>query len=262
MTSPGFNESAVVPRRELLLEKAFLVVGVPGVGLVSKLAVDQLIRATKAERIATLYSPHYPNQTLALQKGKLKAFTTDFFYSRVNGFDLVFMKSDLQPLTVEGQYEVAAKAVEYFKSIGGRTVFSFAGYAVPGVKKPAVIASSTSKKLFEALSDYGAKKPPVKVIPIVGLAGLMPSVARVHGLHGACLLVETTGAPLDARAAKKAVSFLSEIVGEKIDVKGIDERARNAERVLNQLRSQQKPQPAITPSGAPATSDDNLSYIH
>jgi len=262
VTSPGFNESAVVPKRELFLDKAFMIVGVPGVGFVSKLAVDQLIRATKAERVATLYSPHYPNQTLALQKGKLKAFTTNFYYSRVKGFDLVFMKSDLQPLTVEGQYEVAAKAVEYFKSIGSRTVFSFAGYANPGVKKPGIIASTTSKKLFEALSDYGAKKPPVKVIPIIGLAGLVPSIARVHGLHGACLLVETTGATLDAKAAKNAVSFLSEIVGEKIDVKGIDERARNAERVLKQFQSQQKPQPAIAPSGAPAASDDNLSYIY
>lgn len=257
MISPGFNESVVIPKRELSLNKAVLVVGVPGVGLVSKLAVDQLVRATKAECVATLYSPHYPNQTLALQKGKLKAFSTNFYYAKVNGVDLVFMKSDLQPLTVEGQYEVAAKAISYFKSIGGKIVLSFAGYVTHGVKKPKVIASATSKKLFEFLLDCGAIKAPVTAIPIVGLAGLVPVVAKAHGVHGACLLVESTGAPLDAIAAKKSVSFLSEIIGSPIDAKGIDKRARNAQKLIKRLQQQNKPKPA----GAPAMPEDRLSYI-
>ena len=257
MSSPGFNESVVIPREELSFEKAFLVIGVPGVGLVSKLAVDQMIRATKARPVAKLYSPHYPNQVLALNSGKLKAFSSDFYLAEVNGANLLFMKSDLQPMTVEGQYEVAAKALKYFKSVGGKVVLSFAGYVTPGVKKPGVIVSSNSKKLLGVLEEHGAKKPGVKAIPIVGLAGLMPSVARAHGLHGACLLVESTGAPLDAAAAKKAVSVVGELFSKKIDCKGIDARAKNAQKVLSQLKSQEKPKPA----GAPAVSEDRLSYI-
>ncbi len=253
------------------LENAVLVIGLPGIGLVSKMAVDHLTRETKARRFATLYSPHFPNQVLALKNGKLRAFTMRFYWKKLRKRSVVFLRGDLQPLTVEGQYEVAAKILSFAKSLGVTRVVAMAGYAVQktggssqGTQKPGVYCASTNKKFGEEFRKAGAK-PSAGVVPIVGMAGLVPALARVYGLNGACLLVETPGTTIDPNGAKALVELLGKWLGEKFDSRELEKRAKRAEKMLRKFEEQSQQGAQAPKTGAPAVPEpikrETLNYI-
>jgi uncharacterized protein (TIGR00162 family) len=231
--------SWVVRHKGFEPRRPVLVVGLPGIGFVSKLAVDHLVKSLKAEKVATLYSPYFPNQVLALKNGRIRLFSLRFYRKALKGRDIILLKGDIQPLTVEGQYEVCGKVLDYFESAGGAEVVSMAGFAVNGqVEKPSVYCTSTSKGMYETFrKEYGAKQLK-RIVPIVGMAGLLPALSRMRGMNGACVLVETPGTFIDPKGAATLVSVLSKIFGQKLDTEHLDRRAKKAEEMLAKLGEQ------------------------
>lgn len=257
----SFKESHVRVKKEVKLKEPLLVVGLPGIGFVSKLAADHLIRQLKAEHFATLYSPTFPNQVLALKSGNLKLFSMRFYYKKMKKRDLVILKGDVQPLTVEGQYEVSSKILDFFKSLGGTDVLAMAGYAVnKKSEKPTVYCASTSKSMLKKFLSLGAKQQDA-VIPIVGMAGLVPAIARMFQIRGACLLVETPGQALDAHGASTLLELLSKMIGEKIEVKKLMGRAAKAEKFLKKMEEQARTDQQAAMATSEGTKKE-LTYIH
>ncbi len=235
---PGFSESFVRARETPALCNPLLIVGLPGIGFVSKLAVDHLVSQLKAKRVATLYSPYFPNQVVALKSGRLRLFSMRFYVARLKQRDVVFLKGDLQPLTIEGQYEVSAKALSHFASLGGKEVVAMAGFAVnKRAENPRIYCTSTSKREFEKFLKLGAKKG-TQIVPIVGLAGMLPALSPIFGATGVCLLVETPGNVIDAAGAKALVDVLGKMLGEKFDTKHLEEHAKKAEDLLKSMEQQ------------------------
>ncbi len=235
---PGFSESFVRARETPALRNPLLIVGLPGIGFVSKLAVDHLVSQLKAKRFATLYSPYFPNQVIALKSGRLRLFSMRFYVAKLKQRDVVFLKGDLQPLTIEGQYEVSAKALSHFASLGGKEVVAMAGFAVnKQSENPHIYCTSTSKREFEKFIKLGAKKG-TQIVPIVGLAGMLPALSPIFGATGICLLVETPGNVIDARGAKALVELLGKMLGEKFDTKHLVAHAKKAEDLLKSMEQQ------------------------
>jgi len=186
-----------------------------------------------------------------------------FYYARLGKRDVVLVRGDLQPLTVEGQYEVSAHVLSFFKSLGGSDVLAMAGYAVtPPPKTPSIYGFSTSKQLWTQLQKAGAKTTSV-IVPIVGMAGLVPALSKLYGLRGACLLVETPGNTVDAVGAKNLVGFLGKWLGENFDVKALDARAKKAQVLLKRIESQAKQEEAagITGKSPEALQKETQAYI-
>ncbi|MFH0835864.1 MAG: PAC2 family protein [Candidatus Micrarchaeota archaeon] len=258
-----FSESFILMKKKPgKLRNPLLLVGLPGIGLVSKLAVDHLVKSRKAELFALLYSPHFPNQVLALKSGNLKAFSLSFYKAKLKNRDLILVRGVLQPLTVEGQYEVAAKILEFFKSMGGKEVLAMAGYAIhKKTDKPSIYCSSTNKQMLSALIKNGAKKND-RIVPVVGMAGLLPALSKLFDLKGACLLVETHGAALDANGAQHLLEFIGKLLKEKMDVKDLSKRAKKTQEVLEKIEAQARLEEnrALAASGLPVQKD--LTYIH
>ncbi len=258
---PQFTDSFVRVRKKVKASKAVLLVGLPGVGFASKLAVDHLIGYFKAARVATVYSPHFPNQVIATPKGNLRPFTLKFYYKKVNGKSLMFLKGDLQPLTVEGQYEVAAKALQFFQESGGESVFAMAGLVTQRAGNERFVhISSTHKKELHHLPKTLGVKVNSSYIPIVGMAGLIPTLAPLYGLKGNCLLVETTGEAIDAVAASRLVEIVGKMVKAKIPVQNLNKKAAAAKANIEKM-SRQIQEPQAIPGAAPAEAKDFLSYI-
>jgi proteasome assembly chaperone (PAC2) family protein len=70
------------------------------------------------------------------------------------------------------------------------------------------------------------------------MAGLLPGLAKLYDLEGACLLVETPGTFIDAKGAVALVSLLGKIAGEKFDVSHLDVRAKKTEALLKRFGEQ------------------------
>ncbi|HLD63244.1 MAG TPA: PAC2 family protein [Candidatus Norongarragalinales archaeon] len=259
MAYPTFTESFIRVKKKPALKKPVLIVGLPGVGLVSKLAVDHLVKEFKAEKIATLYSPHFPNQVLAMKSGRLRSFTIGFYVKKFKSRDVLFVRGDLQPLTVEGQFEVSAKILEFARQAGCVEAIAMAGYATPEKKaKPAIYCACTDKKLFKQMTSLGAGKAG-KIVPIVGMAGILPAMAKLYAIKGCCLLVETPGTPMDAAGAKALLELISKITGQKMVYATLDARVKKAEKLFAKMQPTQSP--TLQPPVPEAVERDALRYI-
>ncbi|MBI4360911.1 PAC2 family protein [Candidatus Micrarchaeota archaeon] len=257
MVEASFSESFIRVKKKPRLKKPLLIVGLPGIGFVSKLAVDHLVRELSAKPFATLYSPHFPNQVLALKNGRLRAFCMKLYYAKLQGRDLVLLRGDLQPLTVEGQYEVSAKLLSFFRDLGGKDVLSMAGYAIQRQQKtPNIFAYATSKTLAQSLYKLGAK-PTGVIVPVVGMAGLLPALSKLYGLRGACLLVETAGQNVDAVGAKHLVALLGRLLKRKFDVKALEARAKKSQVMIKRIEQQARQEEVAAISPAPLEPGQN-----
>ncbi|MFH1056550.1 MAG: PAC2 family protein [Candidatus Micrarchaeota archaeon] len=262
MKFPSFTESFILVKKKPALKNPLLIAGLPGVGFVSKLAVDHLVKSTKAEKIATLYSPHFPNQVLAMKSGRLRSFSIGFYCKKFKNRDFIFVRGDLQPLTVEGQFEVSAKILDFARQMGCTEVIAMAGYAVLGRKeKPSVYCACTNERFFKKMQSFGVKSSE-KAVPIVGMAGLLPAMAKLYSISGCCLLVETPGIPMDAVGAKTLLGLIGKLAGEKFDFKALDERVLKAEKMFKRFERQAGQTPTMQPPAiSEAVEKDVLRYI-
>ena len=262
----SLTHSLVITKDRNTFHNALLVAGLPGIGLVSKMAVDHLIRLTKAKKIASLYSHHLPNQVLVLKSGKLKAFSLRFYHKKIGSRDVLFLRGEVQPLTIEGQYEVCSKILEYVRDLVVTEVIAMAGYAVnKKTSTPVLYASATSKRLFNKLGSFGTINTPT-IVPVVGMAGLVPALASIYGLQGACVLVETPGTMVDAIGAKALVALLAKYLNTSFNTKDLDKSANAAQKLLSRVEAHvlqnQRPGTALAPVPQETAGKDVLRYIH
>ena len=62
------------------LNNPVLIEGLPGLGLVGKIATRYLIKQMKAEKFAYLYSPHFPYFVLVNKKGNVRLLRGTFYF--------------------------------------------------------------------------------------------------------------------------------------------------------------------------------------
>jgi proteasome assembly chaperone (PAC2) family protein len=62
------------------LKSPILIEGLPGMGMVGKIAARFVIKQLNAQRFAELYSPHFPYYVLVNKKGSVRLLRAEFFY--------------------------------------------------------------------------------------------------------------------------------------------------------------------------------------
>lgn len=69
----------VVHERPDIYDPVFIE-GLPGIGLVGKLAAEHLIQELKAKKFAELYSPHFMHQVLIRKGSIVELMKNEFYY--------------------------------------------------------------------------------------------------------------------------------------------------------------------------------------
>jgi len=221
------------------LRNAVLIEGLPGLGLVGKIAVTYLIERLGAEKVAELYSPHFPHYAETDDQGRLRLLRNEFYLWRGADRDILFLTGDCQAQTTEGQYEVAEEVAKYAKQVGVELIVTVGGFseAVTGV--PGVVASSTDSQILDRLKKLGVKvSPPGN--PIVGMAGVLGAVAGMMGMKAVCLLGETRGYLPDVKAAREVLRVLRKFLGIEVDLEGMEEEIKRSERIAEELKRIEK----------------------
>ena len=62
------------------LRSPIMVEGLPGLGLVGKIAVRHLVKELKARRFGFLYSPHFPYFVVVGKKGSVRLLRGTFYF--------------------------------------------------------------------------------------------------------------------------------------------------------------------------------------
>lgn len=230
------EKTTIEEKMQIKLKDPILIEGLPGLGMVGNIAMQYLIKQLKAKKFAKLYSPHFPYYVI-VTKGSVRLLSGDFLFSKnpLRENDLMFFTGDSQPQTIEGQYEVANYILDFAKRNNVKRVLTIGGYRKEVKDKPKVVAASTNQDLFkDALRAKAIASPAGN--PIVGTAGLLLGLAKFKGMDAICLLGETRGYLPDPKAAKSVLEVLSNILGIKIDLGGLDSEIKKSKEVMKRMQ--------------------------
>jgi uncharacterized protein (TIGR00162 family) len=214
-----------------------LIEGLPGLGLVGKIAIRYLIKKLNTEKFAHLYSPHFPYFVLVNKKGSVRLLRGSFhFWKNKEGKnDLILFTGDSQSQTIEGQYEIADRMLDFAQKHNVKTIVTIGGYRMEATDKPKVFAAATAQDLLDKALQAGAAVSN-SGSPIVGTAGLILGLARFKKINALCLLGETRGYLPDPLAARSVLEVLKTAFNFEVDLTGLNEEIAKAETMVTRLQ--------------------------
>jgi uncharacterized protein len=223
------------------LKNPILVEGFPGLGMVGSIATHYLVKKLKAQKMATLYSPHFPYHVLVNKKGSARLLRGEFYFwkNETGENDFILLTGDSQAQTIEGQFEVANSILDFAEKKNVKTVITLGGYRNEIEETPNVVAVSTNPALFEKALKAKAISSEAGT-PIVGTAGLLLGLAKFRKLDALCLLGETRGYFPDPKTAKAVLEILKGILAVDVDLKGLDEEIERSKEILGRMQDIEK----------------------
>ncbi|MEM3362552.1 MAG: proteasome assembly chaperone family protein [Candidatus Anstonellaceae archaeon] len=253
------NDTIIIEKKGVKLNKPILIEGLPGVGLVAKIAVDYLIKKSKAEKIAKIYSSYFPPQVNMTKKGVVKMPSMKIYKLKGKNNDFLILAGDIQPNDPEGQYKVNEEIIKYFKKKNGRFIITLGGYGTGNIKNDSSIyGAATSKKVVEKYSRFGIKFGETAGA-IVGAAGLLIGIGKLHKIDGLCLMALTQGNYIDPKAAFNLLLKLLEIIEIKIDTQEMENKVAEGEKFIRKL--EEMAQKELGRLEASSSKQKDLTYI-
>ncbi len=220
------NETYVRILRDMHFKNPVIIEGLPGIGLVGKIAAEHLAREVKAKRIAEIYSPHFPHQVVMRKNGTIRPLRNVLYGYKKQNKEFVILLGDVQAVTSEGQFEITNKMIDYFKQINVKRIYTLGGYGSGRhIDNPRVLGAATHKKLVKEMEKHNVIFGKSKGT-IIGAAGMLLGIGKLRGMEGVCLMGETHGAYVDAKSAKAVLSALCSILGIKVNLGKLDERVK------------------------------------
>ena len=230
------KKTTIVSKIKTELNNPVLIEGLPGLGIVGKIATRYLIRQLKAKKLAELYSPHFPYYVHVGKKGNVRLLRGVFYFWKnpSGGSDLILLTGDSQAQTIEGQYEVADSILDFAEKTGARRIITLGGYRKEVEDTPKVVAVSGNQKLLNEALNAGAV-PSFAGNPIVGTAGLILGLAKFRTVEAICLLAETRGYLPDPKAAKSILIVLQKLLKVEVDLSGLETEIEKSEEIVEKM---------------------------
>jgi hypothetical protein len=255
------KETFIEELEKIDLKSPILIGGLPGLGLVGKIATRHLIERLNAKRFAYLYSPHFPYFVYVSKKGTVRLLRGTFYYwkSKNGKNDLMFFTGDSQAQTIEGQYEISDRILEFAKKHDVKLIVTIGGYRMEVKDKPKVVAAATNSELLDKALQANAIVSPTES-PIVGTAGLILGLAPFKKIDALCLLGETRGYLPDPNSAKSVLETLRAMLNLDFDLKGLDEEIAKAEKIVSRLQKIEEKR-ALQTEETRKEEDKKITYI-
>ncbi len=231
-------KTEIIEKKKVKLKDGVLITGLPGIGLIGQVVGRYIVEELKAKKVASMYSHHFPHQVFMTKKGGMRLIKNSFYELKNGKSHLLILVGDVQAMSSVGQYEVAEHILEYAKKVGISRIMTVGGYSTGKISDDRrIFAVATHKEEIANLKKFGVVFGEAKG-SIVGVAGLLPAIGRVRGFRGVCLMGETHGGYVDTISARNIVKLLSTYFGIPIDLKRLDEKAKESEKALKKIEEE------------------------
>ena len=230
----------IIKTEDIQLKDAILLEGLPGVGNVGKLAATHLIEELKAKKCMEIYSSHFPPQVLIDDDGIVNLVNNELYYYNGSGKtrDLLFLVGEYQGMDSSGQYDLCTQLVDLVKQMGVTTIYTLGGYGLGKlVPEPRVLGAATSEEVVALFKSAGVEF--IEGEPgagIVGASGLLLGLGKLQGIHGGCLMGETSGYMVDPKSASVVLQSLQKLLNIQIDLSELEQRAKQVDSITSQLK--------------------------
>jgi len=214
------------------LNDPVLIEGLPGIGFVANISALHLIKELKAKLFAEIVSASFQDFAVTTGDGEASSPINELYYCKREdgGRDLIIWYGNTQALTTSGQYELVGKVLDLVQELGCRFVISIGGFKKDDVQNvPGIYTAATDLKTMTEALELGTK---VMVGHIFGIAGILIGLAKLRGLKGFSILVDTLGMYPDANATRYALTTLGKYLNLDVDLSKVDATADEAKKAL------------------------------
>jgi uncharacterized protein (TIGR00162 family) len=232
------------------LQSPYLICGFPGTGYIGKIAVDHLIEELHAKHLADIYSSSFPPQILIRTDGVAELMKNSIYYSdradavvtttntnTSSSNDMLLLTGDSQPISPESQYLLAEEILDIAAKFNTQKIFTLGAYITQVfVDQPRVFGTANDIEIVKAFD--GQNILTMDNGSVAGMNGLIVGIAKLSGVKGICLLGETSGYVVDAKASKVVLESLLSITGLKVDMTGIEKKAKDTEILIETIKQE------------------------
>lgn len=212
------------------LEEPVLVEGLPGAGLVGKIAADFLVGTLEMEYYGAFHCEGIPR--VAVYEGESSAVRPPVRLYADEETDLVVLQSDV-PVSPKRAKEFASCVTGWIESNGALPIY-ISGLPDEREGSPELYGIATGEA--EAILDDAGIVPPRGGGMVSGPTGALLHRAAETGLDGVGLVVQTEAQFPDPEAARTVlVHGVSPIAGIDIDTDRLVERAEEIQEAREQL---------------------------
>jgi len=237
-------ETHITYSKKPKLKNPVLIEGLPGMGLVGKLAVDHMVEELKAKEFATMYSQYFPPQVVIEKDGTVQLMKNTFYYVKGKQ-DLILFGGGHQGSSGPSHYHVCQQCLDLLSKYDGSQIYTLGGLATGRLaKKPMVFGAVNDVSLVPKLKKAGVSFDRTG-IAIVGAAGLLVGMSAEKKIPAACLMGETHGQIVDARSSKILLETLSKLLSVKINTDSLDQKAKETEDMIEHAKQEQEKQKAL-----------------
>ncbi|MFQ6010596.1 MAG: PAC2 family protein, partial [Nitrososphaerales archaeon] len=200
-----------------------------------------LVKELKGELVAEVYSDSFPPVVIIKNDGVAEPIKGELYSCRDPSTKqrLLLFTGGTQPVTAEGEYEVADTVLEFAKKANVKMVYTMGAYILGSFKEnPNVHGTAIDKSLLNDLEKRGVLV--MNEGSITGMNGLLFALARLKEMKGICLLGETSGYVVDAKASEAVLDALTKLLGMKVDMTALREKGKETEDFIKKVEETQK----------------------
>jgi len=233
------------------LKNPVLLVGLPGIGLVGKIAIDYLVNELKPkpEKYAEIYSDSFP-PAVHVKNSVMELIKDEIYFYSTKKRDILLLVGPVQPvlgnlLNNKEHYEFSETIANFANKNNVKEIYTFAGLNVGDKRinnKPKVIGVCTTKNTKELIENKkianlffdNANKDTL----VSGVAGLLPSIAsNLHNISGVCLMGETNSQLTygDPSSAKEVLEITLKLFELTVDLKTIMDSSKKIEQSFSNI---------------------------
>lgn len=248
------------------VETPILVEGLPGIGYVGRIAAKHLVSELKAKKFAILHSDCFPPQVLIKKSGMIQTMKNEFYYwkaKKKNQRDLIILIGNTQSTSPDGQYVLTEKLLDVVDKYNVDTIYTLGGLGIGRmVENPRVFGAVTHRKFIPELEKQGVIVRRDEVGQIIGVSGLLLGLSKLRGIHGVCLMGETSGFYMDPLSAKTVLQVLTALINVEVNTTKLKKRAKDAEKRAVEAQKMERKlmeDMGVIQKGEPT--DEQLRYI-
>ncbi len=223
------------------LQSPYLICGLPGTGYVGKLALDYMIHELNANHLADIYSTSFPSKIVVRSNGVAELMKNTIFYSKAissSSNDLLLVTGDSQPVNPDSEYILIEQILDIAAKFNTKKIFALAGYATGQfVDSSHIFGTATDVDMLNKFKERNITPMDIGSI-IGGMNGLIIGIAKLRGMQGTCILAETSGYVVDAKASKFILECLTSMLGISIDTTSLDKKAKETEMLIQTIQQQ------------------------
>ena len=175
---------------------------------------------------------------------------TNTTVSPLSSQDLILLTGDSQPVVPGSEYVLSEQILDLITKFKISNIYSLASYVTGTfVNDPKIYGTATNPEMIKSFRSFNIST--LDNGNITGMNGLILGLGKLRGIEGICLLGETSGYVIDAKASKNLLEILNNVLGININMDEMNKRSKDTEILIKNLEQQMMAKSGQFPQGVP-----------